>query len=206
MFKKIMKILIILVTLILVIIVGDYIYLEVRISMEKARIEEGKRNEFIIDDYSKIEVTYKLNADDWTNLSDQAVKYCIDLDKNLVERRLSKYGLEPLELLYLNRNNKWIWNKKRLELERLKAIRYNEVTHKKLLSEEEKQQLEQLISKICNGEINSNREDNSNLEENNKGLFYAAYLSGEYRITTKDKKNVLMDNIEDKKLFLKLVE
>ena len=202
MFKKIMKILIILVTLILVIIVGDYIYLEVRISMEKARIEEGKRNEFIIDDYSKIEVTYKLNADDWTNLSDQAVKYCIDLDKNLVERKLSVYqGEMPYDI-----NFKSIWIRKRLELEKLKDIRYNEVTHKKLLSEEEKQQLEQLISKICNGEINSNREDNSNLEENNKGLFYAAYLSGEYRITTKDKKNVLMDNIEDKKLFLKLVE
>ena len=202
MFKKIMKILIILLTLILVIIVGDYIYLEVRISMEKARIEKGKRNEFIIDDYSKIKVTYELNQDECDDLASQTKQYCIDLDKNLVERKLSVYGGGmPLYI-----NNKLIWNKKRLELEELKNIRYNEVTNTKTLSEEEKQQLEQLISKICNEEINSNQENNINVEEDNEGLFYAIYLSGEYRITTKDKKDVLMDNMEDKELFLKLVE
>ena len=195
MFKKIIKILIILLIIILVIIVGDYIYLEVRISMEKARIEAEKRNEFIIDDDKKIEVVCEHNiADAW-----QTDTYCINLETNIVEKKISSGNCMPLwgnELL--------IWNKKRLELKDLKMTEYNRIANTKILSNEEKQELEKLINRVI-----YDRGTDEIVEDNTKitgSIFYRMNLSRTHRITTKDKKDVLMDNMEDKKLFLKLVE
>ena len=195
--KKLIKVLVILFIIIVVIVIGDYIYLETQISKEKMRIENEKNNEFIIDDYNKIEVicSYdKVLADAW-----QKTKYCINLETNIVETKLSSGISMPLVI-----NKLLIWDKKRAELKNLKWTQYNKVTNTKVLSNEEKQQLVELIKRLRD-------EANNKIEEETKkgdfgGLLYEIKISGEYKITTKDKKDILIDNIDDKKLFLKLVE
>jgi len=195
--KKLIKVLVILFMIILAIVVGDYIYLETQISKEKMRIENEKNNEFIIDDYNKIEVICnydKVLADAW-----EKTKYCIDLETNTVETKSSSGNSMPLLI-----NKLLIWDKKRVELKDLKWTQYNKVTNTKVLSNEEKQQLVELISRVCDEEIKKTEEDNKKGAFG--GLLYEIKISGEYKITTKDKKDILMDNIDDKKLFLKLVE
>lgn len=194
--KKIIKILILLFTIMLVIIAGDYIYLKIQISKERIRIDNEKNINFIIDN-NKIEVIQDPHwVDSWSR-----TQYNIDFEKSIVETRISYGNYMPLET-----NKLLIWDEQRLELKDLKMTKYNELINTKVLSSEEKYKLEKLINKICNMEENISDEVDNEKDETKKNLIEIINLSSEFKINTKDKKNILMNNEEDKKIFLKLVE
>lgn len=101
----------------------------------------------------------------------------------------------------LPENKLLIWDKKRAELKDLECTQYNKITNTKVLSEEEKQQLVTLINRICNEEVKEREENNNEID-----FFHNMKVYANYKITTKDNYDITMDNTEDIKLFLKLVE